>query len=111
MALITVATAVDTGIDIVGAAVAASDTFANTGQEVVLINNGSGGSINVTITTPATVDGLAVEDRVVAVANGVTKAIGPFKTGVYNDSATGLVTVTCSATSSVTIKVIKVPAA
>jgi hypothetical protein len=104
MALIATTTVSRDGVDIAGAAVAASDTFTNTGAEVILISNGSGGSINVTITTSATVDSQAVGDRVVAVGNTVTKAIGPFPRYVYGTT----VTVTCSATSSVTMKVLKV---
>jgi hypothetical protein len=41
---------------------------------------------NVTIQTPNTVKGLAIADRVVAVANGEASLIGPFPASVYNDS-------------------------
>ena len=82
-------------------AVAASDTFSNDGHTILIVTNGSGGSVNVTLTTPGTVDGLAVADRVVAVGNGVKKAIGPFPRSLYNDSD-GKVTVAYDGTTSVT---------
>ena len=80
------------------------DAFLNTGREFIEIANGSGSSINVTIATQSTVDGLAVADRVVAVGAGETKKIGPFPKGAYNDSD-GKVQVTYSAAGSVTIAV------
>jgi hypothetical protein len=39
------------------------------------VSNGSGSSINVTIQNPQTVEGLAVANRVIAVAAGATKDI------------------------------------
>ncbi len=108
MATLTVATAARTGIDMVGAACAGGgDAFANTGQEVVQIFNGDSGSHNVTVVTQATSDGLAVAALTVAVAAGVTKTIGPFPSGIYND-ANGLVQLTYSAVTSMTAKVLKV---
>lgn len=107
MGTYTVVDAARTGVDIAGAAVAASDKFLNTGKEILLVKNGSGGSINVTITTPNTVDGNAIADPVVAVADGVTKEFGPFKRGTYNDTD-GYVNVAYSGTSSVTAKVLRV---
>jgi len=71
------------------------------------VNNGSGSSINVTLTTPGTVEGLAVADRVVAVANAATTLI-PLA-DLYRDPATGRALVTCSATSTVKVAVLRVP--
>ncbi|NUR80721.1 MAG: hypothetical protein HOQ21_09795 [Dermatophilaceae bacterium] len=42
---------------------------------MLVVNNGSGASINVTILNPSTQEGLAVGNRVVAVAAGATKHI------------------------------------
>lgn len=42
------------------------------------VNNGSGASINVTVQTPATQDGLDLAELVVAVAAGTQRIIGPF---------------------------------
>lgn len=50
----------------------------------LLVKNGGGSSINVTIQTPATQGGLAVADQVVAVGAGVQKAIGPFDSRLYD---------------------------
>lgn len=86
-------------------AVAASDTIASSeiGDRGVIyeVNNGSGGSINVTISdpglTPAGNVGVAVVN---AIANGVRERMVITKNNV--DPATGLVTITHSATATVT---------
>lgn len=82
------------------------DKFANTGVEMLLVQNGSGGSINVTVATPQTVDGNAVADKVIAVADGKTALLGPFSKATYNDTD-GFVNVTYSGTSSVKVAAIK----
>lgn len=63
----------------------AGDDFVNTGSQGVLITNGSGAPITVTVTTTATVDSLAVADLEVTVPNGETHLIGPFPKEYYND--------------------------
>lgn len=82
--------------------------FVNDGKSVLYVKNAGVGSINVTASTPGTVDGLAVADLVVAVANGVNKMIGPFPPGIYNQSD-GKVYVDWSGGSSVTAAVIRLP--
>lgn len=82
------------------------DEFANTGTEFIHIKNGDGSSHTVTIVTSATVDGLAVEDRAVAVPAGEERMIGPFPTSSYNDSS-GNVALSYDAVTSVTIAIIK----
>ena len=76
------------------------------GDTILLVNNGSGASINVTIQTAATTDGLAVADQVVAVAVGALKAIGPFRSATYDraagDTDGGKVYVDFSAVTTVT---------
>jgi hypothetical protein len=79
--------------------------FANDGNTFLHVKNGGGSSINVTIQTPGTVDGLTVSDLVVAVAAGAEKMIGPFPPGIYNQS--GEVYVDWSAVTSVTMAAIK----
>lgn len=101
MGTYTVQTVVRAGVTPTDNAVASSDEFANDGHTILIVTNGSGGSLTVTITTPGTVDGLAVADRTVSIANGAKKAIGPFTKSLYNDSD-GNVTVGYSATTSVT---------
>ena len=109
MATLTVATAIrGLGVDMAGAACAGGgDAFANTGQEVVSIKNGSGASITVTFVTQATVDALAVGDLAVVVLAGATMAVGPFQPGIYND-ASGLLQMTYSGVTTLTAKVLKV---
>lgn len=71
----------------------------------VMVTNGSGAPINVTIQTPATAAGLAVEERIVAVAAGATKLIGPFPREIYGQPSgadKGRVYVNYSAQASVT---------
>ena len=86
------------------------DQWANTGKEWLEITNGSGGSITATITSYATAPaGTAVTDKAVTIGNGVTKKIGPFPPSGYTDPTTGLAKVVCSAVSSVTIAVVRLP--
>lgn len=108
MGTYTVQAIVDEGVVPTANAVAASDTFINDGNTFLIVDNGSGGSITVTITTTKTVEGLALADQVVTIANGAEKAIGPFPKDVYNDSS-GLVTVGYSGTTSVTAKCLRLP--
>lgn len=99
--------------DIVRAGLAASyaacagggDKFTNTGVEVIHIKNASVGSIDVTIDTPATVDGLAVAQRTVAVGAGAEKFIGPFPPSTYNDTG-GFVNLSYSGVTTLTIAVL-----
>jgi hypothetical protein len=55
----------------------ADGDIVDTGDVRVWVHNGSGGSINVTVTATATVEGLAVGNLVVAVAAGTDALIGP----------------------------------
>lgn len=110
MATLTVATAARTGVDLAGvAATSGGDAFLNTGREVLIVTNGDSGSHTATIHSQKTPDGLALTDRVITVAAGVTKAIGPFPVGLYNDT-NNLAQITYSAVTSVTVKVLKVAA-
>jgi len=87
------------------AAEAGGDVFPNTGKELLLIKNGSASPITLTIATPATVDGLAVSDRTVAIPAGETHLLGPFPTSYYNN-ASGQVALTYSDATSVTVAVL-----
>lgn len=106
MATLTPVNVARTGVDLAGAAVSASDKFLNTGKEMLIVTNGSGGSINATLVTPKTVDGNAVADPIVAIGAGVTKAIGPFSRDLFND-VDGFLTVNFSGTTTVTAKVVR----
>lgn len=108
MATLTVATAVRTGVDLTGASAAGGgDAFLNTGHEILLVTNGDSGSHSATVALQRTLDGQAGTARSVAVAAGKTEAIGPFPPGLYNDT-NGLVQISYSAVTSVTVKVLKV---
>ena len=80
------------------------DEFSNDGRIVIHVKNDNASACNVTIVTPATVDGLAVSDRVVTVPAGEERIIGPFPQTTYSD-ANGIVSLTWSITSSVTCAV------
>jgi hypothetical protein len=88
------------------------DTFPNTGFEMVYINNGSASPITITPHINATLDptgqAAAGVDLAISVAAGVARIIGPFPPGTFND-ATGNVKVTCSAVTTVTIAVFRLP--
>lgn len=59
------------------------------GDVILLVVNGSGGDVDITITTPNTdSDGNAIADKVVTTGNGETWAFGPFPPAVY-DQPTG----------------------
>lgn len=76
------------------------------GDVILKVLNGSGGSINVTVQTAATEDGLAVAEQVVAVAAGATKYIGRFRPATYDRPSgaadAGKIYVDFSAVTSVT---------
>lgn len=80
-------------------------TLDNSAKDILLyVKNGAGSPINVTITTPGTVDGLAVADRVVAVPATGERVIGPFPRGTYGSS----VSVAFSSVTSVTVALLTI---
>jgi hypothetical protein len=93
-------------------AAALTQTFANAGKTLVLVENGSGAPITATFVTAGVEedDGgdLAIEDRVVTVAAGETKIVGPFKPSIFNDPATDKITLTISAITDVTLRAVSV---
>ena len=78
------------------------NAFYNDGRTHLHVKNGGGSSINVTIDTPNTVDGLAISNLVVAVPAGGERIIGPFPTNIYNQ-LDGKVYVDWSGVTSVTV--------
>lgn len=75
------------------------------------VKNGSASPITVTVPTPASVDGLAVADRAVAVAAGAHTVIGlgaATAAGIYAQTD-GSVYVDYSAVTTVTVAVIDQP--
>lgn len=84
--------------------------FTNTGTEILHIKNGSGSSINVTLQTGLTIDGLAVADRTVAIAAGAEKMMSGLATQYYNQTSgadAGKVYIDLSAVTTVTLAVFK----
>lgn len=65
------------------------------------VKNSSGGSIDVTLVTPGTVQGLAVADRVVAVPGGGERKIAVGS--VYRNPADGLAQITYATEVGLTI--------
>lgn len=89
------------------AAAAGGDVLTNDGNTVIYVKNGGGSPITVTVTTPASILGVAIADPQVSVTNGSEKVIGPFPPEIFND-ANGQVALAYSAVTSVTIAVVKV---
>lgn len=77
----------------------------------LLVKNGSGASINVTVHVPAAIthDGLVIPNRVVAVAAG-SDAVIPMVAATYADPVTGLATFDVSAITTVLCAVIAIGA-
>ncbi len=109
MATLTVQTIVVTGLtESLVAAAGGGDEFVNADDVFIIITNGSGGSITLTIETPAIIEGdLAIAERTISIGAGATKLIGPFDKGVYNDSA-GKVQLTYSGVTSLTVGVFQI---
>lgn len=82
------------------------NSFANSGNTIIVVKNDSVASIDVTLPTPGTVDGVAISDPVVAVGASEQKVIGPFSPLVFNHT-NGTVWLDFSAVTSVTFAVIK----
>jgi hypothetical protein len=108
MAALATQTVSHTGLAVAfSAATSGGDTCATGSGLVLLVKNGDASSHSVTLATPGTVDGLAIADRTVAVAAGVTAMI-PLP-DLYRDPATGLCSLTYTAVTSVTVAVVRVP--
>jgi hypothetical protein len=73
----------------------------NSGNEVLHVKNGSGGSINVTIVSNVIQNGLTLPNLIVAVGAGAEKFIGPFQPSTFSQSD-GTVNLNYSAGASVT---------
>ena len=74
----------------------------NNERTFLMVDNADASSMNVTIQTPGTVKGLAIADRVVAVAASKEALIGPFPASVYNDGQ-GRLLVDFSPVTSLTV--------
>ena len=88
------------------AAASGSNAFANDGRTFIHIKNGGASPITATFQTPGAVNGLAIADLVVTVANATEKVVGPFEPGLFNQSD-GKVYVDWSGVTSVTVGVFR----
>ena len=86
--------------------------FLNNGRIFIHVVNGATAA-NITVTTPYTRDGLALDDLVVNVPVSEDRMIGPFKPSTYNQPAghtdAGHVYVDVDDDSNVTLAVIQLP--
>lgn len=83
------------------------NSFTWAARRILHVVNDDAAGITVTIPTPATVNGLAVEDQTVAVGAGTDVFIGPFGASAFRqDNST--VHVDYSAVASVTVAVLEV---
>lgn len=106
MATLTVNTIPVTGMRTDNALVAAAgggDAFAPGPDVYFRCANGGGSAITITFATPGTLAGLAIADETRSVTNAQTWEFGPFPSELYADPTTGLVTVTYSGVTSVTV--------
>lgn len=100
----------DSAVETLGNA-AASDTIPTcTGKEYLIVNNGAGAPINVTISSHENCDQGSDHDLVIAVANGVRRILGPFlPASRFKNPSTGKIDVAWSSTTTITRAVMKVP--
>ncbi len=86
------------------AAAGGGDTVPAGDRNFLLVRNGGGSGITVTVTTPGTVGGLAIADATVSVGAGADKLIGPLTASLFGDPAavaySGVTSVTVACSSS-----------
>jgi hypothetical protein len=58
--------------------------FANDGRTILQLTNGGVAPRTITLVTPGTVEGLAIADKTVVVANGQTLYVGRLERSLYN---------------------------
>lgn len=82
------------------------DSFPNTGQEILHVENTDAGSHTVTVDSPGTcsfgVSANAAHDAAIVVAAGETREIGPFPMSRFND-ANGRVQLTYDAVTNLKV--------
>jgi len=110
MALLAAQPTTITGLQPSYAAVAASDTFVPAPNRILFLKNTNAATRTVTITTTQTgVGAAAVADWTGTIGATTGELVfGGFPSAQFADGATGVATVTCSATAGVTIALIEV---
>lgn len=106
MALLTQQSLAVTGTTATYSAVSASDSVTPDSGQLLHVKNGSGASVTVTVVIPGTTWGQANPDIAVTVGAGADKFIPLYP--AQADASTGLITVTYSATTSITAALLKV---
>lgn len=97
-----------TGITVTLSAAGASDTVAPDERAFWRVKNASGGNITATVVVPGTTFGQANPDvAITVVATTGDQLIGPLVPALA-DPATGLITLTTSAQTSITSAIVKV---
>ncbi len=95
---------------LVSAAVGGDNIVAYSGKEFLVVANGSGGSINVTINSQEVCNQGSDHDLVIAVAAGATRIIKPpAPASRWIDTADGKAKITYSGVTSLTVGVFKWP--
>jgi hypothetical protein len=90
-----------------GSAAGGGDKVVPDGRTMLHVKNGGGSSITVTVVVPGSTYGQANPDVAVTVPNGGERMIGPFPIEIA-DPADGLVAITYSAVTSVTVAAVRV---
>lgn len=90
------------------AASGGGDTFTPVQNQFLMVTNGGGSPITVTVATPGQVRGLDIVQISVSVTNGTTKFILISPPDFVMDPTTGLGNITYSAVTSVTVGVFQV---
>ena len=85
------------------AASAGGDKVSPGATTFVHVKNASAGALTVTLVTAATFNGYAVADLAVSIPAAGERMIGPLTADVFRNSADGLVDVTYSGVTSLTI--------
>ena len=113
MAALTIQSANEAGLIIsYSPADVAGDTFVNDGNTRLLVKNGGGGSLDVTITAQKTTTSLSgygiltKQNQVLSVGAGAEAVIGPFPSTAFNN-ASGSVAVTYSGVTSLEVAAVK----
>lgn len=89
------------------AADVAGDSFANDGKTYLHVKNADAADITVTVDSQKQCDQGFDHDIVVTIPAGGEKLIGPFNISRFKDLATGLVNVSYSVVTNVTVAAIK----
>lgn len=104
---LTVSQSLSSGLtEALAAANADGSTFVNDGKTFFIVKNTNAVTCNVTVTSNTCSQGQS-HSETVAVAQNVTKIVGPFAKNKFNDTSDGLVHVSFSAVTDVTIQAIK----